>query len=113
MIEEGYLNGSIEHATSFLKNKQAWSHVRWIPQGWKWVDPLKEVKASQVAMEIGISSLADECASQGKDWEEVVDQLKREKVTIKEAEEANDIVIIGDEPKVIETPEKKEDEEDE
>jgi capsid protein len=48
------------------------------------VDPVKEAKAAQLRMQIGLSTLEDECASQGLDWEEVLEQLAREKAKITE-----------------------------
>ena len=39
----------------------------------------KEAKACQLRMEIGLSTLEEECASQGLDWEEVLEQRLREK----------------------------------
>src|SRR6185503_13148856 len=50
----------------------------WIAPGKGWIDPVKEVQASQLAIETGISTLADEAAANGKDWEEVLEQQKRE-----------------------------------
>jgi capsid protein len=35
-------------------------------------------------MEIGLSTLEEECASQGLDWEEVLEQRSREKNKMKE-----------------------------
>ncbi len=49
-----------------------------------WVDPVKEAKAAHLRMQIGLSTLEDECASQGLDWEEVLEQLAREKAKITE-----------------------------
>jgi len=95
VLNEAFIKGYLDHATTFLGKQAGWSQARWIPQGWQWVDPLKEVKASQVAMEIGVTSLADECASQGKDYEEVLDQIVREKKMIKTAEQENDIKLLG------------------
>ena len=44
----------------------------------------KEAQACQLRMEIGLSTLEAECASQGLDWEEVVEQRLREKNKLKE-----------------------------
>ena len=52
--------------------------VHWIPNGWQWVDPLKEANATQVKLLAGLTTRRDECASLGKDWEEVQDQLLAE-----------------------------------
>ena len=62
----------------------AWVRARWIAPGWSWVDPLKEVKASKEAIAGNISSLADEAAGQGKDWEEILEQRAREEQKRKE-----------------------------
>lgn len=43
------------------------------------VDPPQETKASADAVEAGLSTLADECAARGKDWQDVIDQRAREK----------------------------------
>lgn len=55
----------------------------WQP-GRGWVDPVKEAQACQFRMEIGLSTLENECASQGLDWEEVVEQRVRERSKMKE-----------------------------
>lgn len=56
----------------------AYGRVKWIGAPRGWVDPVKEVQAAQFRMDVGISTLEDECADQGKDWEEVALQRKRE-----------------------------------
>jgi capsid protein len=50
-----------------------------VPPGYGWVDPVKEISASQSAIEVGVSTLSDEAAAQGRDWEEVLEQQAREK----------------------------------
>lgn len=52
--------------------------VRWIGPDMGWVDPTKEVEASQMAITAGLSTLADECSSRGRDWQDVLLQRKRE-----------------------------------
>ena len=59
------------------------------------MDPVKEAKSSEMAIDIGISTLADEAASQGKDWEEVLEQRAREAVKVKELEEKYGVKILG------------------
>lgn len=48
--------------------------VRWIPPGWRWVDPVKEATQAQIELEIGTTTLRDICASKGTDWEETMRQ---------------------------------------
>jgi lambda family phage portal protein len=86
LLEEAYLNGELDAADFYQEGrpKPAWLRARWIAPGWSWVDPLKEVKASREAVAGNISSLADEVASQGKDWEEILEQRAREEQKRKE-----------------------------
>ena len=51
----------------------------WIGGGWGWVDPVKEVEASKQAIAGNLSTLAEEAAGQGRDWEEIFMQRKRER----------------------------------
>ena len=39
----------------------------WISSGWGWIDPLKEVKANQAAIDSNIDTLARVCAERGED----------------------------------------------
>ena len=92
--EEAFLKNQLP-AKSFYEKKSDWCRARWIAPGWQWVDPVKEAKSSEMAIDIGISTLADEAASQGKDWEEVLEQRAREAVKVKELEEKYDVKILG------------------
>ena len=56
-----------------------WIGARWIGGGWGWVDPVKEVEASKLAIDYGLSTYAEEAAGQGRDWEETFEQAAREK----------------------------------
>lgn len=47
------------------------------------VDPGQENDASVTAVEAGMSSLEDECATRGKDWQDVIDQKAREQAYAK------------------------------
>lgn len=50
-----------------------------ISSGIPFIDPLKERKAQEVALALGVTTLEEVCASEGKDYEQVLMQLKREK----------------------------------
>lgn len=76
--EEVWLNGDMPLVDLLGPDRENWLRTRWIAPGKGWIDPVKEVTASQLAIEAGISTLADECAANGKDWEETLEQQKRE-----------------------------------
>jgi len=82
-LEEAINKGLIE-APNFYENKALWTRCKWIGPGRGWIDPVKEVKASQLRLEIGLSTLEDECATQGLDWEEVLEQRAREQSKMRE-----------------------------
>ena len=50
------------------------ARARWIGPGRGYVDPLKEAQASTEKLANGTSNLEIECAEQGRDWEEVLEQ---------------------------------------
>ena len=78
VLEEAYLRGELG-IHGFYGQRLDWVRARWIAPGWPWVDPVKEVKAARNAVESNLSSLADEAAAHGKDWEEVMEQRARER----------------------------------
>ncbi len=82
-LEEAINKGIVE-APDFYEKFHAWTKSKWIGPGRGWVDPVKEAKAAHLRMQIGLSTLEDECAAQGLDWEEVLEQLAREKAKITE-----------------------------
>ncbi len=82
-LEEAINKGLIE-APNFYQQKQAWTRSKWIGSGRGWIDPVKEAQASNIRMNIGLSTLEEECAAQGLDWEEVLEQRAREQAKQKE-----------------------------
>ena len=81
VLEEAYLRGDFK-APDFYKYRAEYTRANWIGGGWGWVDPTKEVEASRMAIDYGLSTLAKEVAAQGDDWEETLDQLAREQARI-------------------------------
>lgn len=48
-----------------------YSAVKWIPPGFAWVDPLKDIKAQIMAVRAGFKSRAEAVSEQGYDSEEI------------------------------------------
>nr|WP_244427592.1 phage portal protein [Bartonella queenslandensis] len=82
-LEEAIGKGLVE-APNFYQNRHAWTRSKWIGPGRGWIDPVKEAEASRIRMENGLSTLEEECASQGLDWEDVLEQRAREQAKMKE-----------------------------
>lgn len=76
-LEEAVDMGLVE-APDFYENKQLYTRSKWIGSGRGYIDPTKEAEAAQLRMEISISTLEQECAEQGLDWNEVLEQRRME-----------------------------------
>lgn len=66
-------------APDFHEAKAAYTRCKWIGPGRGWVDPVKEAQGAQLRLKLGVSTLQDEAAEQGLDWEETAEQIAREK----------------------------------
>lgn len=53
--------------------------VKWVPRGWAWVDPLKDLQASVLAIEHGLVSRSEVVAETGGDFADVLERLAAEK----------------------------------
>jgi lambda family phage portal protein len=51
---------------------------RWQPRRWAWVDPRADMEAKLMAIRAGLDTRRDVAAEQGKDFDDVVEQLKLE-----------------------------------
>lgn len=81
VIEEAVARGYLD-LRGFLQSpvaRRAWLKSSWMGPGRGWVDPVKEIQAAMFRISSGLSSLRDEAAEQGKDWEELVEQIATER----------------------------------
>jgi lambda family phage portal protein len=77
-FEEAVNAGEID-APDFYANRYAYTRCRFIFGGRGYVDPVKEAQASLLRVAGSISTLEIECAEQGLDYEEVLDQRALER----------------------------------
>lgn len=66
------------NAPSFHDARAAYMRCKWIGPGRGWVDPVKEKQGAVMGISAGLSTLEDEAAEQGRDWEETLDQIASE-----------------------------------
>ncbi|MBL0422471.1 phage portal protein [Ramlibacter sp. AW1] len=73
-MKQAVLAGAIE-APGFSRGSAArrrqYLQVKWIPQGWQWVDPQKEFKAMLTAIRAGVMSRSEAISANGYDAEDV------------------------------------------
>lgn len=56
------------------------SRADWMVRGWEWVDPLKDTTASIQALQHGLTTRTRELAKQGRDFEDTLKELQRERL---------------------------------
>jgi lambda family phage portal protein len=82
---EEAVNAGLIEAPDFYTKRALYTRAKWIGPGRGWIDPVKEAEAAQVRLATGISTLEMECAEQGLDYNDVIDQRAIEKARLQEA----------------------------
>jgi capsid protein len=71
-------------APDFYEKSELYLRAKWIGPGRGQIDPVKEAEAAQIRMDTMTSTLEEECAEQGRDWEDVLEQRALEMARMKE-----------------------------
>jgi lambda family phage portal protein len=82
---EEAVNAGLIDAPDYYTLKALYCRAKWIGPGRGWIDPVKEAEAAQIRMATGLSTLEAECAEQGLDYNDVIDQRMIEKARLQEA----------------------------
>jgi lambda family phage portal protein len=82
MFDRGYVTEPAG-APSFFDLPAAYVDARWIGPGRGYVDPVKEAEGASTRMGALLSTLERECAEQGEDYEDVLDQAAYEADEVK------------------------------
>ena len=92
-LKQAVLAGAIE-APGFARGgaakRRQYLQVKWIPQGWQWVDPEKEFKAMLLAIRAGLMSRSEAISAFGYDAEDVDRELAADN------QRADDLGLIFD-----------------
>jgi lambda family phage portal protein len=72
-LEEAISIGLVD-APDYYKSPGFYQKAKWLGPGRGWVDPVKEAQAAQIRIENGFSTMEAECAEQGLDWQEQIEQ---------------------------------------
>ena len=81
---EEAVNAGLIDAPDYYANQAYYLRAKWIGPGRGWIDPVKEAEAAQIRMSTMISTLELECAEQGLDWNEVLEQRALEMSRLKQ-----------------------------
>ena len=77
VLEEAWLRGEFD-APDFLENRREYTATRWIPNGWQWVDPVKEAKGNETSLKNNMTTLSSILASRGEDLDETLETRAQE-----------------------------------
>lgn len=55
-LKEAVLSGALDLGGAYFKDPLQFEDVVWVPPGWQWVDPLKEMQAAQMGVRSGFTS---------------------------------------------------------
>lgn len=69
-MDQAVLEGAL-NLPGYGRRRRAYQAVKWIPQGWQWVDPLKEFNALKLAIRAGLMSRSEAISAYGYDAEDV------------------------------------------
>jgi lambda family phage portal protein len=65
-------------APDFLEHRSAYARCSWLGPAIGWLNPVDEAQAAIMRMDGALSTLQDECAAQGLEFEEVLEQRRYE-----------------------------------
>jgi lambda family phage portal protein len=79
VLEEAMLQGRLAvRPQDFYARRAEYCRTVWVGPGRGWVDPVKEIVAAKLEEDYDYTTLADQCAAQGRDYEDVLRQKARE-----------------------------------
>lgn len=69
-LREAVISGALD-LPGYADNPAPYEAVKWIPPGWDWVDPLKDINAAILAKDHGLTSRSRIITQRGDDIEEI------------------------------------------
>lgn len=70
-LQTAVLSGALPiKPADYLADPTAFTAVKWIPPKWEWVDPLKDRKAEQLALDMGVKARSDVIEEEGEEPED-------------------------------------------
>lgn len=76
-LDMAQLSGAVS-LPGYEADPERYRNVKWMPRGWSWVDPQKEVDAYKAAVRAGFMTVGDVVSQAGGDLEELMVNRERE-----------------------------------
>lgn len=71
-MDRVFISGVLPIPADYVENPETYCAVKWVPQGWPYINPVQDIQASKEAVRAGFSSRSAEVSGQGED-SEVID----------------------------------------
>ncbi len=65
--------------SDYIRNIAKFESKRWTFPGFDWIDPLKEIKAAEIELRLGLNSRENICIEKNRDFSEIAAELAEEK----------------------------------
>lgn len=76
-VEVQFLRGELP-IDDFYTFRRAWTRAEWMPDGWEWIEPVKEAQAAVIARDNGLTTHRSILGKQGVDYRDVYEQAAKE-----------------------------------
>lgn len=81
-LQQGVLSGAL-NIPNYYDYPEEYKSVQWLPRGWSWVDPVKDVNASVTAINHNLKTHSSALAETGEDFRDTVKQIAFERAYMK------------------------------
>ena len=97
-MDQAVLEGALQ-LPGYARRRRHYQAAKWIPQGWQWVDPLKEFNALKLAIRAGLMSRSEAISAYGYDAEDIDREIAADNAR------ADDLGLVFDsDPRHDQTP---------
>lgn len=81
-IDSQVLVGNLKVPNDYYQNKHKYIKPVWVMPEREWVDPLKDIKATEKEIDLGINSKTRAAAAKGRNFEDIIDEQIAEEVMV-------------------------------
>jgi lambda family phage portal protein len=70
-LDRAYLSGAIDLPADYVDDPEPYAAVKWVPQGWPYINPVQDIQAQKDAVRSGLDSRSNLVSEQGEDAEAI------------------------------------------
>lgn len=70
-LDQVFLSGVLPIPAAYVDDPDPWAKVKWVPQGWPYLNPVQDVQAQKDGIRAGLTTRSAAVSEQGEDAEEI------------------------------------------